>query len=180
MEFKLFNTNFKIEFSFFIVLSIALLFDNKSILFLLLFSTLHELAHIIALLIVGGNVDRLCISYYGVGMKYSTAISVKNEIIVLAAGIALNLFFSVINVQRQINFALFLINVLPIYPLDGGRIIKLLLERIFDYNLSYRIYYVFSILFFVMITFYGIYKKNIYILLISAYLFSWIVRGTYD
>lgn len=180
MEFELFKTKYKIDFSFFVILSLALLFDSKAILYLLLFSALHEFAHIILLYSLGGRADRICTSYYGIGMKYSSAVSFKNEIIILSAGIILNLFFALINVQRQINFALFVINVLPIYPLDGGRIIKLVAERIFDYNLSYKICFIISILFFILITIYGIYKKNFNILLICVYLLTWIVRGTYD
>ncbi len=180
LEFKLNNTVLKIDFSFFIVLSIALMINNKSVAYLLLFSALHELAHIIVLLIVGGKIDKINFSYYGIGMKHSSDLKFKDEIVFLLSGVGVNLFFAVINVQRQINLSLFLINILPVFPLDGGRILKLILDRVFDFYISYKVFISISILFFVAMMIYAIYNKNFNIILIGIYLFTWIVRGNYD
>ena len=113
-------------------------------------------------------------------MKHSSDLKFKDEIVFLLSGVGVNLFFAVINVQRQINLSLFLINILPVFPLDGGRILKLILDRVFDFYISYKVFISISILFFVAMMIYAIYNKNFNIILIGIYLFTWIVRGNYD
>ena len=113
-------------------------------------------------------------------MKHSSDLKFKDEIVFLLSGVGVNLFFAVINVQRQINLSLFLINILPVFPLDGGRILKLILDRVFDFYISYKVFISISILFFVAMMIYAIYNKNFNIILIGIYLFTWIVRCNYD
>ena len=121
MKFKLFDIEFKIEYSLFIILLIALFAKNDSVLFLLLFSSLHEVGHILSLYFFGGKAKKITFAYYGIGMVRHGDLNFLSEIIFLLSGIAINSVFVIFNFQREINFCLLFINLLPIYPLDAGR-----------------------------------------------------------
>lgn len=138
------------------------------------------MGHIISLYLFGGKIDELKISYYGIGMKYSSKLSFRREIIFLMSGILVNLFFAIFNINRNINIALAIINALPIYPLDVGRIVKLTINRYAPYNISDKVYLIISFLFTTIFVVYSFYSKNFNYIIISAYLIVWLFRGYYD
>lgn len=180
MKFKLFDIEFKIEYSLFIILLIALFAKNDSVLFLLLFSSLHEIGHILSLFLLGGKAKKITFAYYGIGMVRHGNLNFMSEIIFLLSGIAINSVFVIFNFQREINFCLLFINLLPIYPLDAGRCVKLIFERVFDFNVSYKLYFSFSVVCFVALLIFSLYIKNFNLILICVYLFFQIIRGNYD
>ena len=180
MKLRLFDTEFRLEYSFFIVLLIALFAKNNSVLYLILFSSLHELGHILTLYLLGGKLKRITLSYYGIGMIRRGNLNFLSEIIFLLSGAAVNSLFVILNIKREINFCLLFINLFPIYPLDAGRCVKLILDRIFDFYVSYKIYFVFSFICLIVLIFIAIYKRSFNLILICLYLFSWIFRGNYD
>lgn len=112
------------------MLSFAVLFGAESIVDLLLYSALHESGHFFMLILCGGRPDSLRLSYYGLALKYSTQLSKTKECFVLLAGPLINLFFYVI-LKNEINLLLFVLNMLPVYPIDFGRVV-----RLFSYRLS--------------------------------------------
>lgn len=128
MKLRLFNFDFVIEYSFFLLLSFALLLGAKDIAYLLLFSSLHELGHIIALLCVGGRIDKLTLSFYGLALRYSSALSSIKELLVIISGPIVNLILYII-LKDDINLLLFALNILPVYPLDGGRIFRICMPK---------------------------------------------------
>ncbi len=129
MKLRLFNVDFVIEYSFFLLLSFALLFGAKDISYLLLFSSLHESGHIIALLCLGGKIDKLTLSFYGLALRYSSALSSIRELMVIICGPLVNFILYII-IRDDINLLLFILNILPIYPLDGGRILRICLPKL--------------------------------------------------
>ncbi len=180
VKFKAFGVEYKIEYSFFIVVLIALLCESKQFLYLILFSSLHELGHIVTLYAFKGKAEKITLSYYGVGLIHSSRLGFIQELVFLLSGIAVNLLMVLINVQPKINLALLLINLLPIYPLDAGRCLKLLCDRIFDFYISYKAYYIVAVICLLALLFYAVYAKSLNALFICLYLFTWIIRGTYD
>lgn len=121
----------------FIIFLVAFVLIDGSFLALLtaVFSLWHEAWHIIALRIVGAKIKKL--SATGIGINLSTtALGYKDEFFVTIAGpIAslimflcfLPLFFK--NEYTMFcafsNLIIFIINILPVYPLDGGRALYL-------------------------------------------------------
>ena len=180
MEFSVFDVKVKIKYSLFLVLLIAVFADNKSILNLILFSSLHELGHIFSLCLLGGKVSEINFAFYGIGMKKRGELDFAREIIFLLSGIGVNSVFVLLGIEPNINFSLLMTNLMPIYPLDGGRCLKLLLDRVFDFYLSYKLYYGVAAVFFVAALCYGLYEKNFNVILICLYLFTWLIRGNYD
>lgn len=112
------------------MLSFGIILGAEDIADLLLFSSLHELGHLIALILCGGRADSLTLSFYGLALKYSTLLSRTRESFVLIAGPIVNLVLYLL-FRNDINLLLFILNMLPVYPIDFGRII-----RLYNYNLS--------------------------------------------
>ncbi len=112
------------------MLSFAVLLGAESIIDLLIYSALHESGHFFVLLICGGKPDSLKLSYYGLALKYSTPLSKTKECLVLLAGPFVNLVLYLM-LKNEINLLLFVLNMLPVYPIDFGRVI-----RLFSYRLS--------------------------------------------
>lgn len=111
-------------------------FDPAQSFFAFLFSAMaHEAGHLIALFAMRLPVYRLSFSVAGAVMATRT-LSYRQELIAAAAGPAVNLTLFVVLMRKipifsLINFCLLLYNLLPFYPLDGGRIIRALLSIAF-------------------------------------------------
>ncbi len=130
MRIKLFGFYLTVDYSFFLMLSFAVLLGAENIIDLLIYSALHESGHFFVLLICGGKPDSLKLSYYGLALKYSTPLSKTKECLVLLAGPLVNLVLYLL-LKNEINLLLFVLNMLPVYPIDFGRVI-----RLFSYRLS--------------------------------------------
>ena len=124
MSFVFLGCGVKIEFSFILMLCFAIVLGADSIAYLLLFSALHELGHLVMLLAFGGKAESLTISFYGLALRYETRLGRTAETLVILAGTAVNLILYFI-FRDDINLLLFFVNMLPVYPIDFGRVIKL-------------------------------------------------------
>ena len=109
----------------------------------MIFALIHELAHLICGVLLGFETDTLRIMPLGFSIEFkikvqdynkkimnSNILSVK-KILVAAAGPFSNLFIIIVGMFFNINinfiyanFLILIFNLLPIYPLDGGRILK--------------------------------------------------------
>lgn len=143
----------------------------------MIFSALHELGHIVSLHLLGGKADKITFSYYGIGMSQTSNLGVLREIIFLMSGVLVNYFFALLGIHREINLALGIINSLPVYPLDAGRVAKLLLDELLPMEISYRIYIFIGWIFETALIVYAIYTKSVNLLLIGIYLFFGLIRG---
>lgn len=146
---------FKIDLKIFIFLFIFLLTRQIEVYAtIMFFAIIHELGHLFAGLFLGMKPDRMEIKPYGISVSFKifyddynkkirngNLFEVKKIIVALAGPISnfiitliiWNLEIGVCNKLLVIysNILLILFNLLPIYPLDGGRIIKGLLHIIF-------------------------------------------------
>ena len=121
VEFSVGGTCVKFEFSFLLILAFIALSDYTDALWVLIFSSLHECGHLWALFAVGGKPQRLTLSCFGFGLTYNSKLSPLREAAVLLSGPAVNLVLWII-LKDNVNPVLFCLNMLPIYPLDGGRL----------------------------------------------------------
>lgn len=142
----------------------ATMLGVQELLYLLLFSSLHELGHLIVLAICRGRADSLTFSYYGLALKYSCQLSRLKEFFVLLTGPLVNLILYII-IRDDINLVLFAINILPIYPLDGGRML-----RLFSYRISVIVSRIFLVLIAVLSICLIVKFKSFSLFLIAAYL----------
>ena len=122
--------------------------------FILLVSliVIHELGHFIAALILGFNVDKIYIYPFGGVSKFNIDLneSIYKEFIVLIMGPLFQiLFFILLNnisyfnsyseLLKVYNYTIIFFNLLPIYPLDGGKLLNLLLSINISYKKSFNI-----------------------------------------
>ncbi len=128
MEISIRSFKLKIEFPFVLIICTAVMLGADSVLLFLLFCSLHELGHIFALYVLGAKIDYLTLSYCGAALKYKNGLSPWREVIVALAGPAVNLALYAV-FKDEINLFLFLLNILPVFPLDGGRAMKVILPR---------------------------------------------------
>lgn len=121
---------------------------------IMFFAIIHELGHLLAGLLLGMKPKKMEIMPYGVSIsfeltpkdynkkiKYGNQLALK-KIIVALAGPITNAIIMIIVLQINMNIwgelmilysnlLLILFNLLPIYPLDGGRVIKGILHICF-------------------------------------------------
>lgn len=153
---------FKISIPFVILVSVMYLLNDN----LLFFSTMlaiviHEGAHITAVSICGGSIDKVEIRAFGIRvnvpeLKY---MSYKKEIIIAAMGPLAGIFAASISLLAAnmckmdwgfyfagINIIITAINLIPVYPLDGGRIILSFMLWFFPLRVAYTLSYILTML----------------------------------
>lgn len=130
----------------------------------LLIIFIHESGHYIFSILSNVKINRIVIYPFGgiTECKEELNISIKKELLTLLGGITFQLIFLFIviflyknnlilykeyNCIVKINTLLISFNFLPILPLDGGKLLNLILDKIFSYKLSNEICIIISIIF---------------------------------
>lgn len=169
----------------------------------MIFALLHEFGHLIVGLLCGMKPDKLSIMPFGISISFKikpeeynkkikegNSIEIK-KIIVALAGPITNLIFILIvnniniNIVKGImiiytNLLIMIFNLLPIYPLDGGRILKGILY--INYGKKRAEKYTNQVSFITVIIITAIssililYIQNIAIFLIDAYLWYLVIK----
>ncbi|MBE6741761.1 MAG: hypothetical protein E7570_05595 [Ruminococcaceae bacterium] len=180
MAFYINKTQIIIEYSFLLVIAFTLLSGSYNILYVILFSSLHETAHLISLLLFKGDVKRIRIAFYGMGLEYKANLSFICELLFLISGVTVNFAISALNIFREINYSLAIINLLPLYPLDGGRALKLILNKLFNLNVSDLVFRIISFAFIAAMIIYIAVTRNIQLLIITIYIIVFSFNNTTD
>ena len=156
----------------------------KDFLIIFLIIIIHELGHLFMSIIYKWNIDKIYIYPYGGCVKFNEKLNrpLKEELLILINGPFFQiLFFIIITILYNNNilsfrnyllfktyhFTLLFFNLLPIYPLDGGKILNVLLEYIFPYKKSNKLIIILSYL---GIIFLLINYKNINLVMMSTFL----------
>lgn len=113
---------------------------------------LHEMAHAAAAVLLGQALQSVELTPMGaiLRMKEDRDLSWPKRIVILLAGPAMTLLlcFAAIRMNRLFstpneffwliftgNMAIFMMNLLPVYPLDGGRVLSLMLGRFLRFHI---------------------------------------------
>ena len=127
---------------------------------------IHETGHAASGVILGYKLEKISFYPYGGITSFSLPINIplKEELFILIMGPIMQiigyLFLrNYVSNLETCHYTLLLFNLLPIYPLDGGRILNIFINFFFDYLLSIKI--TFFISFFVGIMIFTYYVVNI-------------------
>lgn len=160
--------------------------------------TIHELSHILMARIYGLKVEKVILTPLGMAAKinYTSSKSNIHEIMVHAAGPFSNIlmvgiaylissYFSEISESMSFfilaNISILCLNILPVLPLDGGRIFKSILLGSIGYKRTISILFIFSRIISFMLMGVGIYQLfncwyNMSLLFIGIFVYSWMYK----
>lgn len=162
----------KIHFYLFVFMS-YMFFIGKIEMFMIFYISilLHEIAHIVVALLLKVNVIELNLMPVGISAIYNDKISAKKEVIISMAGPIMSLILAIYSKDSfisSVNIIIMILNLIPIYPLDGGRIQKNYFIHKYRYKkgikISQMVSDLFLIILFVLSIILIIYFKNYYLL----------------
>jgi stage IV sporulation protein FB len=188
---------FRIDLKIFLFLVLYYLTNQVEIYgIIMIFAIIHELCHLLAGILLGMKVKKVEIMPVGLSIEFnlntndyntkilkSNILDVKKMIIALAGPISNMLIIIVINILKvnteiteiitYSNLLIVLFNLLPIYPLDGGRILKALFSLLvgkrkantYIYAISNISLFIITCLFSILVYYY----KNIALVIILIY-----------
>ncbi len=170
---------------------------------IMIFALIHELGHLLAGLIMGMKPEKIEIMPFGVSISFKINVKEYNmkikkanileikKIMVALAGpvtnfiiilIACNLNFNMVRniLIIYINFLIMIFNLLPIYPLDGGRILKGILHIVKGKRKAEKYTNIISKITVIVITAISsiliLYIQNISIFLIDIYIWYLVIK----
>lgn len=172
---------------FFIIILFFLFHYLDTYVIFLIFVIIHEMSHLICGIIIGGKPKTMCFNPLGLSLEFYSygKDNYLHRIILFLAGPLINFVIAIIFANYDIlpkynekiiytNFALGFFNLLPIIPLDGGKILLEIIKKFFGKEFASKYMLIFSKTFLVIISFaYSIIIlkiKNIFFLILLLYL----------
>ncbi len=168
----------KISFSSYTIILVFLAFLTglfKEIIVISIIIIIHEFGHFIGIIRYKWNIKKVTIYPFGGIITLDDDIDkpLKEEFIITLSGplfqellfilIILLYQFNIINeyiytLFKNYNFTILIFNLLPIYPLDGSKLLNVFINKIFNFRLSYFINIIISLLF--LSVFFIIFKND--------------------
>ena len=182
----------RIDLKIFIFL-ILFYFTNQLRIYLIVmfFCFMHEIAHMILGIIFKMKPNKLEINPFGFSISFNNESMKIKEVFVALAGPVMSIVLAIlcqhikfryITIEEAVysNILIFLFNMLPIYPLDGGRIVKGLLHikmgEIKAEKLANKISYITTILLTIFSSITVYYYQNFAIFLICIFLWRIVLK----
>ena len=133
--------------------------EFRFICYFMLIIIVHELGHIIVSLIFKWNIEKVIILPFGGLTKFNEIINrpLKEEFFIAISGIVFQMIFFVLikgkisyKYFNIINYFILLFNLMPIYPLDGSKILNVLFNKLFSFKNSLIITSIVSYIFIII------------------------------
>ena len=176
-----FFKNIKVSKYSYIIVFLALITGQiKELLGLLIIILSHEFGHYFASKIFNWNIDKIYLYPFGGLIKYNEKIDKPflEEFIIAISGIVNqsvvfilcififknNTYF--FNIIKNYHYSILFFNLIPIIPLDGSKILNIILNKIFNFRKSYIILNIISIVLLIIF----IFKSNFSLLIVILFL----------
>ena len=177
------NRCIKINFSFVVFLLVSLFSGLilKSTLFILCL-IFHELGHLFFIKIFKQKIRRLEITGFGLIISANFEIQPLRKGLIYSGGLIFSLFleaiFLVFNLEllKNINLLIIIINLIPIPPLDGFNILKTFFELLFDEEYSLDLSLDISIIAIVLTIILFFLTKQIFLICIVTFSLSKLIK----
>lgn len=124
----------KVSESVLLIFAVALLFDTTELTMIFILSAfIHELGHLIAILLCKGKIISIKLTVFGGIINYHQQGGKLKDIIICASGAIFGLITAYISSKlgyftfSGANLILSIVNIIPVLPLDGGRIAEQIL-----------------------------------------------------
>lgn len=142
----------------------------KEIVIIMTIIIIHEFGHIMASLIYKWNIDQIIILPLGGITIFNELINkpLFQEFVIAIMGPIFQIIFTFICNNEIVTFYskfILLINLLPIFPLDGSKIISVCLNKIFSFKLSHKLVIYISYLLSSFCFFFFVLRRNILLIL---------------
>ena len=140
----------------------------------------HEMGHITGAIICKWKIDKVVIFPFGAITLFNEYLNrkIKEEILIVILGPLFQIIFTFliyINFNSDLfvfySAVLLFLNLLPIYPLDGSKIINLIGDIIFSYQKSFLITLYISFITIIIFFFYFCLNYNFFMLFMLLFLF---------
>ena len=156
---------------------------------LMLFALVHELGHLLAGLCLVLKAKSIDIMPFGISINfedYSNKYIIK-KILIAIAGPLTNLIIVIFGVYNNwdediiySNALIGMFNLIPLYPLDGGRILKYIIQLVSNVKeaeiMTYKLSNILIIILTIISSIGILFMKNIGIVLILAYLWMLVIK----
>ena len=132
----------------------------RFITYFMLIIIVHEFGHIFVSQLFRWNINKIIILPFGGLTKFNEIInrSLKEEFLIAVAGITFQMIFFVMTndlieyrYYSIINYFILVFNLIPIYPLDGAKILNVLLNKVTSFKNSIIFTVLISYLFIMML-----------------------------
>jgi len=195
--FNILGIKIELHYSFFLLLSLLIISGNSIFaVSTVIFSFLHEIMHERVAKILEYTPEKISFGLFG-GVLHMRQGFIKplDELIIYLSGPFFNLVVAAVcyviysyypNILIEIillsNIVLGIFNLMPFYPLDGGKVIGLYLAFFLGYGRSQKISRIFSYIFSFFLFLLGIYlvQYNVFNLLVSALAINLYIAGKQD
>ena len=171
------------KYTYIIVLLALITGQIKELLGLFIIILSHEFGHYFMSKIFKWNIDKIYLYPFGGLIKYNEKIDkpFKEELLIAISGILnqflvyllfllLNKYYIIsdyfFNIIKNYNYSIILFNLIPIIPLDGSKILNIILNKLFNFRKSYIILNIISIILLIIF----IFKSNISLLIVILFL----------
>ena len=161
------------------VLIFILIGKFRFISYFMLLIIIHELGHIVTSMCFNWNIDKIIILPFGGLTKYNEIINrpLKEELIVAIMGVIVQMIFYLLIKDRidykyfsLINYFIIIFNLIPIYPLDGSKILNVFFNKITSFKNSLLLTIIVSYILIILLSIILLKFNKLILLVISSLL----------
>lgn len=180
MKLRIANLNLFIGYEAIAAMTAVLLLDRDNrVIFCFLAALLHELGHVLMMLLCGVHVREIRLRLFDVLIKADDAPSVKADVLITMGGVAVNFLFALLLYPVGVKYALphlalGIFNLLPMMSLDGGHLLEIWMDKRFSPRTTAIVLRVTTFVFLLPLM-----TAGLYVILNSGYNYSLLIISIY-